>query len=216
MALAVVALTLTSCGSGSKSANADTDTTSMESVDSLTQDGVAATEVPNTAETAIAQLTEQLDSKDAAKVKTTLETIKEKIAELSKTDPDAAKAYVEQLQSWLKSNSDKVKTAVGEDTAVSAAIETLTSASSDKLIEGYTKAKDVIESATGTATGEAAKAAATAKEVKEAYEKVKEVTPEKVQEKVNEKAKEAKEAGKAKAREEAAKAVDKGLKSLGL
>lgn len=217
MALAAAAMTLASCGGESKQANAEADSTSVETADSLQGTAAEAATAASSADAEIAALTQQLDSKDASQVKTTLQTIKDKITELSKTDPEAAKTYVEQLQAWLKTNASKVKEAAGGDTTVGTVVDALTTTSSAKLVEGYTKAKDAVESAIGTTTGEAAtKASETLKDAKEVYDKAKDVTKEKVEEKAKEEVNKAKETGKAKAKEEVNKAVDKGLKSLGL
>lgn len=217
MALAAGALTLASCGgNNAKSDNVEADSTSVESTDSTNSaSGTVANEAAS-AEDEIAQLTEQLDSKDASKVQTTLETIKTKIAELAKTDPEAAKAYVSQLQSWLKTNSDKVKDLAGNNAAINTAIETLTSTSSATLVESYSKAKDAIESVTGKASDVSEKASNAVNKAKEVYDKASSVTEEKIKDEANKAVENAKDKAKDKAKEEAGKAVEKGLKSLGL
>lgn len=210
MAMAALAVTLASCGGNSKSAGDDVDSASVEATDSTAGEvAQAPVDAAASASAEIAQLTEQLESKDASKVQTTLEAVKGKIAELAKTDPEAAKTYVEQLQSWLKTNADKVKEATGNNAAVSTAVETLTTTSSSTLVEGYSKAKAAVESVTGAA-GEAAGKA------KDVVDKAKSITKEKVNEDANKAVDNAKEAAKTKAKEEAGKAVEKGLKSLGL
>lgn len=222
MALAAIAMTFASCGGNSKSTDADADSANVEATDSTAGDVAAAPADGATvsAENEIAQLTEQFDKKDAKKVQSTLEAVKAKVAELAKTDPEAAKTYVEQLQSWLKTNADKVKAATGNDATVSSVISTLTSTSSATLVEGYSKAKAAIESATGTAADAASKATDAASKAQEVYDKASSITKEKVEKKATEEANKAvdnaKSAAKQKAHEEASKAVDKGLKSLGL
>lgn len=220
MALAAVALTLASCGGNSKNDAAGTDSTDVEMADSADVAVAPADGATTSAEAEIAQLTQQLETKDAKKVQTTLETVKAKIEELAKTDPEAAKNYVEQLQGWLKTNADKVKAAAGNDATVSTVISTLTTTPSSTLVEGYSKAKAAIESATGTATDAAAKATDAATKAQDLVDKAKSITKEKVEQKATEEANKAvdnaKSAAKQKATEEANKAVEKGLKKLGL
>lgn len=217
MAMAALAVTLASCGGNSKSAGDDVDSASVEATDSTAGEvAQAPVDAAASASAEIAQLTEQLESKDASKVQTTLEAVKAKIAELAKTDPEAAKTYVEQLQSWLKTNADKVKEATGNNAAVSTAVETLTTTSSSTLVEGYSKAKAAVESVTGAAGEAAGKATEAAGKAKDVVDKAKSITKEKVNEEANKAVDNAKEAAKTKAKEEAGKAVEKGLKSLGL
>ena len=56
----------------------------------------------NEANATIAALTEQIEAKDASKLQEVLATVKEKIAELIKTNPETAKEYVAKVQGFLK------------------------------------------------------------------------------------------------------------------
>lgn len=220
LALAAASLTLTGCGNNPKSADdAAADTTATTDSTAAAEAVAPADAVTGEAAEAIAQLTEQLGTKDAGKMQSTLKAIEAKIAELAKTDPAAAKTYIEQLQTWLKENAEQVKAATSGNTAISTAVETLTNTSTDKLVQGLATAQGALSTITDgakTATETATKVTNAAKGAKDVVDKATSVTSEQVQKKVDEKVSEAKEAGKAKAREEATKAVDKGLKSLGL
>lgn len=220
LALAAASLTLTGCGNSPKTTEeAATDTTATTDSTATAEAVAPADAVTGEAAEAIAQLTEQLDKKDAGKMQTTLKAIEAKIAELAKTDPAAAKTYVEQLQNWLKENAEQVKAATGGNATVSTAVETLTNTSTEKIVQGLASAQGALSTITDgakTATETATKVTSAAKDAKEAVDKAKSVTSEQVQKKVDEKVNETKEAGKAKVREETGKAVEKGLKSLGL
>lgn len=196
LAMAAAALTLSSCGDSTKKDAAGNDTTAVAAGDSANAEAIAPADAVSPE---VAQLSDLLETKDASKIQASLTTIKDKIAELSKTDPGAAKTYVNQLQNWLKTNANAVKEATGNDAAASTVIDALTSTSSDKLVEGYSKAKDAVESVTKSTEVENAKS--TASKAAEVYDKVKD------KESVDKTVEEVKTKAKDKAKEETKKAV---------
>ena len=194
--MAVAAIGFTACGNKAQQGEA-TDSTAVEV-------NVADEE----ADAAIAALTSNLETKDASKFQQALDAVKAKIAELIKTNPEAAKQYVAKVQTFLKENADKVKAVVGENAAVAAAVSAITDVEPDKVVNGLleqvgdaaTEAKDAAVDAANQKVDEAKQAATDkANEVKDA---------------ANQKVQETKDAAKQKANDaidNAAKDVKKGL-----
>lgn len=163
--MAVAAIGFTACGNKAQQGEA-TDSTAVEV-------NVADEE----ADAAIAALTSNLVTKDASKFQQALDTVKAKIAELIKTNPEAAKQYVARVQTFLKENADKVKAVVGENAAVAAAVSAITDVEPDKVVNGLleqvgdaaTEAKDAAVDAANQKVDEAKQAATDkANEVKDA------------------------------------------------
>jgi hypothetical protein len=163
--MAVAAIGFTACGNKAQQGEA-TDSTAVEV-------NVADEE----ADAAIAALTSNLETKDASKFQQALDTVKAKIAELIKTNPEAAKQYVARVQTFLKENADKVKAVVGENAAVAAAVSAITDVEPDKVVSGLleqvgdaaTEAKDAAVDAANQKVDEAKQAATDkANEVKDA------------------------------------------------
>ena len=163
--MAVAAIGFTACGNKAQQGEA-TDSTAVEV-------NVADEE----ADAAIAALTSNLETKDASKSQQALDTVKAKIAELIKTNPEAAKQYVARVQTFLKENADKVKAVVGENAAVAAAVSAITDVEPDKVVNGLleqvgdaaTEAKDAAVDAANQKVDEAKQAATDkANEVKDA------------------------------------------------
>ena len=162
--MAVAAISFTSCGNKTQQAEA-TDSTEV------------AINVDDEANASIAALTEQLEAKDANKFQEALAAVKEKIAELIKTNPEVAKEYVAKVQNFLKENADKVKAVVGDNAAVAAAVSAITDVEPANVVNGLleqvgdaaTDAKDAAVDAVNEKVDEAKQAAEDkANEVKDA------------------------------------------------
>lgn len=187
--MAVAAISFTSCGNKTQAVAEET-VDSAAIVDSLANEAADAT---------IAALSEQIEAKDANKLQEVIETIKVKVAELLKTNPEIAQEYVAKVQNFLKENADKVKAVIGDNAAAAAAIAAITDVEPQSVVNGLletvgqaaTDAKDAAVDA-ANAQVDAAKAA------------------------VEEKANEAKDAAKEKANEAIDNAADGAKKALGL
>ena len=187
--MAVAAIGFTSCGNKTQ-AVAEEAVDSAAIVDSLANEAADAT---------IAALSEQIEANDANKLQEVIETIKVKVAELLKTNPEIAQEYVAKVQNFLKENADKVKAVIGDNAAAAAAIAAITDVEPQSVVNGLletvgqaaTDAKDAAVDA-ANAQVDAAKAA------------------------VEEKANEAKDAAKEKANEAIDNAADGAKKALGL
>ena len=187
--MAVAAISFTSCGNKTQAVAEET-VDSAAIVDSLANEAADAT---------IAALSEQIEANDANKLQEVIETIKVKVAELLKTNPEIAQEYVAKVQNFLKENADKVKAVIGDNAAAAAAIAAITDVEPQSVVNGLlesvgqaaTDAKDAAVDA-ANAQVDAAKAA------------------------VEEKANEAKDAAKEKANEAIDNAADGAKKALGL
>ena len=187
--MAVAAISFTSCGNKTQAVAEET-VDSAAIVDSLANEAADAT---------IAALSEQIEAKDANKLQEVIETIKVKVAELLKTNPEIAQEYVAKVQNFLKENADKVKAVIGDNAAAAAAIAAITDVEPQSVVNGLletvgqaaTDAKDAAVDA-ANAQVDAAKAA------------------------VEEKANEAEGAAKEKANEAIDNAADGAKKALGL
>ena len=145
-----------------------------EAVDSVALVDSLAGEAANVS---ISALAEQLEAGDASKFQEVLVTVKTKIAELIKQNPEVAKEYVAKVQTFLKENADKVKALVGDNAAVAAALSAVTDIEPASVVNGLleqvgdaaTEAKDAAVDAANQKVEEAKQAAADkANEAKEA------------------------------------------------
>lgn len=186
--LAVVAFGFASCGNKSAQGEA-VDSTSVSADNDDAADEAAAT--------AIAALSSQIEAGDATKIQECIESIKAKVAELVKENPDVAKEYVTKVQDYLRENADKIKEVVGDNAAVSAAVATISDVDPDAIVAGLSGDVDAAKDAAIETAKEKANEAVDAK-VNEAKEAA------------NAKIDEGKEAAKAKVDDAAKKAV-KGL-----
>lgn len=234
MAFAVAVLSLASCGNKSNaSANADstaTDTTAA--VDSAANDSTVSAIQSGDAKAApatVAALTKEIQariaSKDTQGLTTLLANAKAKIAELAKSDPSAAKAYVSQLQQYINQHASEIKAIAGGNATVNQAVDEVKSLNPEKVVSAIasaagTDAKNIANSAAETAkstaenavnskVNEATNAANAAKKAAE-DKATKEVT--KAQNKANEAVNKANQ----KANDAVNKAAGKALKGLGL
>ena len=167
--MAVAAIGFTSCGN--KTQQADAETAAVDSVaivDSIAQGAAQET---------IHALSADLEANDVSKLQATLESIKVKIAEIVKNNPEVAKEYVVKVQTFLKENADKVKALVGDNAAVAAALSAVTDIEPASVVNGLleqvgdaaTEAKDAAVDAANQKVEEAKQAAADkANEAKEA------------------------------------------------
>ncbi len=105
-----------------------------EAVDSVALVDSVATEFANEDINAISAL---FESGDAAKLQEALATIKEKIANLIKENPEVAKEYVAKVQNFLKENGDKVKAIAGDSEAAVAAVAALTDIEPEKVVSSF-------------------------------------------------------------------------------
>ena len=189
--MAVAAIGFTSCGN--KTQQADAETAAVDSVaivDSIAQGAAQET---------IDALSADLEANDVSKLQATLESIKAKIAEIVKNNPEVAKEYVVKVQTFLKENADKVKALVGDNAAVAAALSAVTDIEPASVVNGLLEQ-------VGDAATEAKDAAVDA-----ANQKVEEA-----KQAAEEKANEAKEAAKQKANEAIDNAAASAKSKLGL
>jgi hypothetical protein len=102
----------------------------------------------------ISALSEQLEAGDASKLQAVLETVKVKVAELIKTNPEIAKEYVAKVQNFLKENADKVKALVGDNAAVAAAVSAITDIEPENVVNGFLQSVgDAAEAAKDSVVG---------------------------------------------------------------
>ncbi|MBQ7419867.1 MAG: hypothetical protein IJV17_03890 [Prevotella sp.] len=159
--MAVAAISFTSCGNKTQQGEA-------------TDSAVAEVNIADEeADAAIAALTANLEANDANKFQEVLTSVKDKVAELIKANPEAAKQYVERVQSFLKENADKVKAVIGDNAAAAALVSSVTEIEPASILnsitESATDAKDAAVDAVNEKVDEAKAAAENkANEVKDA------------------------------------------------
>ena len=185
--MAVAAIGFTSCGNKTQQAEA---VDSVAIVDSL---------ATGAAQETIDALSADIEAQDAGKLQATLESIKAKIAEIVKNNPEVAKEYVAKVQSFLKENADKLKAVIGDNTVAAAALSAVTEIEPESVVSGLLEQ-------VGDAATEAKDAAVEA--VNEKVDEAKQAAEEKAQE--------AKDAAKAKANEAIDDAAAAAKKKLGL
>ena len=189
--MAIAAIGFTSCGN--KTQQADAETAAVDSVaivDSIAQGAAQET---------IDALSADLEANDVSKLQATLESIKVKIAEIVKNNPEVAKEYVVKVQNFLKENADKVKALVGDNAAVAAALSAVTDIEPASVVNG------LLEQVGDAAT-----------EVKDAAVDAANQKVEEAKQAAEDKANEAKEAAKEKANEAIDNAAASAKSKLGL
>ena len=167
--MAIAAIGFTSCGNKTQQAGEVAEAVdSVAIIDSIAQGAAQET---------IDALSADLEANDVSKLQATLESIKAKIAEIVKNNPEVAKEYVVKVQTFLKENADKVKALVGDNAAVAAALSAVTDIEPASVVNGLleqvgdaaTEAKDAAVDAANQKVEEAKQAAADkANEAKEA------------------------------------------------
>ena len=187
--MAVAAIGLSSCGNKAQQAEAVV-------TDSV---AVATAAADEAAEATISELSSQLEAGDVNKFQQALETVKVKVAELIKQNPEIAKQYVAKVQDFLKENADKIKGLVGDNATVAAAVSAITDADPANMVNGLLQS-------VGDAATEAKDAAVDAANQK----------AEEAKQAAQDKADEAKDAAKQKASDAVDAAADKTKKALGL
>ncbi len=187
--MAVAAIGLTSCGNKTQQAEA-------VATDSV---AVATAAADEAAEATVSELSSQLEAGDVNKFQQALETVKVKVAELIKQNPEIAKQYVAKVQDFLKENADKIKGLVGDNAAVAAAVSAITDADPANMVNGLLQS-------VGDAATEAKDAAVDAANQK----------AEEAKQAAQDKADEMKDAAKQKASNAVDAAADKTKKALGL
>ena len=184
MVMAAMAIGFTACGNKAQQAPAD-------EVAATADTTAAAIDVEGIVGEVTAQLAEEIQAKDAGKLQQTIEAVQAKVLEMVKTNPEAAKAYVEKVQNYLKENAEQVKAIVGDNAVVKAAVSALTDAPADAIVSSLASTIDGAQ-AVGDAAVDAAK------------------------QKANEQVEAAKEKANAEIDKAANEAADKAKKALGL
>ena len=105
------------------------------------------------AATLLETLQSQLADGDGSAIQSTLESAKEKIAELVAKDPEAAKTYVAKVQEFLKENSEKIQEIVGDNTVASGIVSSLVNAPAETIISTLTAGQSVLDNAKDAAQG---------------------------------------------------------------
>ena len=147
--MAAMTIGFASCGNKAQQAPAD----------EVVADSTAAFDVETAINEATAQLSEQIEAKDANKLQQVIEAIQAKVAEILKQNPDAAKEYVTKVQDFLKENAEQIKSFVGENAAAQAAVNALTATPAETIVNGLMQAVDGVKAA-GEDAADAAKEAA--------------------------------------------------------
>ena len=147
--MAAMAIGFASCGNKAQQAPAD----------EVVADSTAAFDVETAINEATAQLSEQIEAKDANKLQQVIEAIQAKVAEILKQNPDAAKEYVTKVQDFLKENAEQIKSFVGENAAAQAAVNALTATPAETIVNGLMQAVDGVKAA-GEDAADAAQEAA--------------------------------------------------------
>ena len=144
---ACVAMGFASCGNKTQ--------TSADATDST----VVAEQNVDEAVTAITSaLSEQIEAKDANKFQETLATVQEQVKEFLTTNPELAAEYVSKVQEFLKTNAEQIKAFAGDNAAVAAAVESLTAAPADAVVNTLASAVGGVQQA-GQAVADSTKKA---------------------------------------------------------
>jgi hypothetical protein len=198
--MAVAAIGLSSCGNKAQQAEA-------VATDSV---AVATAAADEAAEATVSELSSQLEAGDVNKFQQALETVKVKVAELIKQNPEIAKQYVAKVQDFLKENADKIKGLVGDNAAVAAAVSAITDADPANMVNG------LLQSVGDAATNAKDAAVDAAAQAKDAAVDAANQKAEEAKQAAQDKANEAKDAAKQKASNAVDAAADKTKKALGL
>lgn len=139
--LSIAVLAMASCGNNNKP-QTNADSTNIATTDSSLTDGVD-TGMGDSIQSAIKLLSSKINAKDSGQFQVALANIQQKIAELAKTDPEAAKQYIHSLQSWIKENSEKIKTVTNGNDIANAAINVLVTTPAEQLVNTLKSTGDV-------------------------------------------------------------------------
>ena len=139
--LSIAVLAMASCGNNNKP-QTNADSTNIATTDSSLTDDID-TGMGDSIQSAIKLLSSKINAKDSGQFQVALANIQQKIAELAKTDPEAAKKYIHSLQSWIKENSEKIKTVTNGNDIANAAINALVTTAADQLVTTLKSTGDV-------------------------------------------------------------------------
>lgn len=197
MAVAAVAIMFASCGNK---------TNNNGGADSAAVDTVA--DASSLAKESIGKIEALFGGKDANALKDAIDGVKAKASELLAKNPEVAKEYLTKVQTFLKENAEKIKSVVGDNAVVGAAVSALTDTPADDVISSLSSALGTAKAA-GAEAVEGAEAAAekAVDAAKNAPEAAKEAAN-KVVEDAKAKTNEAVNDAKAKANEKMDKAVN--------
>lgn len=199
MAVAVVAIMFASCGNK---------TNNNGGADSAAVDTAAVADASSLAQESIGKISALFGGKDANALKNAIDGVKAKASELLAKNPEVAKEYLTKVQTFLKENTEKIKSVVGDNAVVGAAVSALTDTPADDVISSLSSALGTAKAA-GAEAVEGAEAAAekAVDAAKNAPEAAKEAAN-KVVEDAKAKSNEAVNDAKAKANEKMDKAVN--------
>lgn len=167
------------------------------------QEEVAAADDPT------AEIAAQLEAGNIEKLQEALQAAKEKLARLVAENPELAKEYLGNVQSYLKENAERVKEVVGDNQAVQAVVNGLTELSPESVISSLQSQASAAEEA-GQQQADALKAAG-----EQAIDDVKKAGQEKIDE-GKQKAADAVKDGAQKVNDKVNEATDAALKKMGL
>jgi len=199
MAVAAVAITFASCGNKTQNGG---------NADSAAVDSAAVVDASSAAEESIGKISALFGGNDANKMKEAVDAVKAKASELLAKNPEVAKEYLTKVQTFMKENAEKIKSVVGDNAVVGAAVSALTDTPAEKVISGLSSAlgsakeagAEAIEGAEDAANQAADAVKGAPEAAKAAAEKTVEDAKAKVDEKVND--------AKAKANEKVNNAVN--------
>lgn len=199
MAVAAVAIMFASCGNKTNN-NGGADSTGV--------DTAAVADASSLAKESIGKIEALFGGKDANALKDAIDGVKAKASELLAQNPEVAKEYLTKVQTFLKENTEKIKSVVGDNAVVGAAVSAITDTSADEVISSLSSALGSAKAA-GAEAVEGAEAAAekAVDAAKNAPEAAKEAAN-KVVEDAKAKTNEAVNDAKAKANEKMDKAVN--------
>ena len=146
----------------------------------------AAQDDPTGATEVIENMRSQLDAGDVTQFQTALQTVKEKVAQLLKENPETAKEYLTKVQNFLKENADKVKAVVGDNEAVSGVVSSLVDMPAESVISNLQNAIGSVQEAGQQAVDDTQEAVeGVANDVKDAAEAQVEEAKQKAADEVN-------------------------------
>lgn len=114
--VAAIAISFASCGNKTQQAvTPDSAANSPQALVELIDDDIA-------------EISELVEKKDTAQLKTALNDMKGKLVQMIVKNPDAVKQYVANLQQYLKENSENIKAVIGDNEALNATLNALSDA----------------------------------------------------------------------------------------
>lgn len=120
-ALAACAIGFASCGN--KSASTDSSAEDVATIASIDL------------ENATAELAAQLESGDVNKFQEALSAAQAKATDLMESNPEQAKAYMENVQNYLKENTEKISAMIGDNAIAGNAVSTLVKSPAERVLK---------------------------------------------------------------------------------